>query len=96
MTQLELIETLHSRGLKYQLADNGAVLCQLPGLGEYGVGITPLGEWLDCYCFETYAGGDIGLGGFKTLSEVLTWASLLIASFDCSVCAELALMKGEI
>ena len=38
MTKLELIESLESRNIKYQLADNGAILCRFSGLTDFGLG----------------------------------------------------------
>lgn len=96
MTELELIESLHSRGLKPDLADNGAVICEFPEMGNYGLGITPMGEWLDCYAYECYAGSDLGLAAFTTLDEAITWAVLLIVSCEARLSAELALMRREV
>lgn len=96
MTELELIEVLHSRNLKYQLADNGAILCEFPELGNYGLGISPMGAWLDCYAYESYAGSDLGQAGHRTLEEAIAWALLLIVSCEARISAEIATMKREV
>lgn len=96
MTELELIESLHSRGITTQIADNGAILCDFPELGDYGLGITPMGEQLDCYTYESYAGSDLGIAGHRTLNEAIAWALLLIVSCEARISAELATMKREI
>jgi hypothetical protein len=96
MTELQLIEALHSRGLKPDLADNGAVLCEFPELGNYGLGISIMGAWLDCYAYESYAGSDLGIAGHSNLDEAIAWALLLIVSCEARMSAELATMKREI
>jgi len=96
MTKLELIESLESRNIEYQIADNGAILCRFSGLTDFGLGITPMGDGLDCYAFETYAGSDLGIAGHRTLDGAIAWALLLIVSCDSAMSAALANMKREI
>ena len=96
MTNLELIESLASRNIQHQLADNGAILCRFSGLTNFGLGIAPLGDGLDCYAYETYAGSDLGLAGHTTLDGAIAWALLLIVSCDAAMSAQLATMKREI
>jgi len=96
MTKLELIESLESRNIRYRLADNGAILCRFSGLTDFGLGITPMGDGLDCYAFETYAGSDLGIAGHTTLEEAIAWALLLIVTCDAALSAALSNMKREI
>jgi hypothetical protein len=96
MTNLELIESLESRNIRYWFADNGAILCRFSGLRDFGLGMTPLGDGLDCYAFETYAGSDLGLARHTTLDGAIAWALLLIVSCDAAMSAQLATMKREI
>jgi hypothetical protein len=96
MTQPELMEQLKHRNIKTEVADNGAILCRFPGLENFGLGITPMGDGLDCYAYETYSGSDLGQAGHKTLDGAIAWALLLIVSCDAAMSAELATMKREI
>lgn len=96
MTGIQLIEALENRGIKHQLADNGAILCEFPGLPYYGLGISILGPWLDCYAYETYAGTGLGDAGHKTLESAIAWALLLITSCEARLSAELALHHREV
>jgi len=95
MTNLQIIESLESRNIKYQLADNGAILCRFSGLTDFGLGMTQMGDGLDCYAYETYAGSDLGRAGHTTLDGAIAWALLLIASCDSAMSAQLATMKRE-
>jgi len=96
MTNLQIIESLESRNIKYQFADNGAILCRFSGLTDFGLGMTPMGDGLDCYAFETYAGSDLGRAGHRTLDGAIAWALLLIVSCDAALSAALSTMKREI
>ena len=96
MTKLELIESLESRNIRYWFSDNGAILCRFSGLTDLGLGITPMGDGLDCYAFETYAGSDLGIAGHTTLDGAIAWALLLIVSADAALSAALSTMKREL
>ena len=96
MTNLQIIESLESRNIKYELADNGAILCRFSGLTDFGLGMIPLGDGLDCYAFETYAGSDLGIAGHTTLDGAIAWALLLIVSADAALSAALSTMKREL
>jgi hypothetical protein len=92
-TQQDLIDQLTSRNIQNELADNGAILCEFPGLPHYGIGITQMDEWLSCYAFETYSGSDLGVAGHRTLDEAIAWALLLIVSCEARLSAEVAAMS---
>ena len=96
MTRLQLIESLESRNIRFQLADNQAILCHFSGLEDYGVGITPMGDWLDCYAYESYAGSDLGQAGHRTLDEAIAWGLMKIVSCEARLSAEMTLMNREI
>jgi len=59
------------------------------------LGIAPLGDGLDCYAYESYAGSDLGIAGHRTLDGAIAWALLLIVSCDSAMSAALSTMKRE-
>jgi hypothetical protein len=89
MTKLELLEELQRRNIPAMLCDEGALLISPARLPDYGIGITPMGEWLDCYAFERYAGSDLGRAGHRTLDNAIAWGTLLIVSCEAQLSAEM-------
>ena len=90
MTQCEIFRELQRRNLCPEMADDGVTLCALPGFTDYGVGIEAIGDWFDCYAYETYSGGLLGMSGHRSLDAAITWGLLLAVSCDASLSAELA------
>jgi len=95
VSDLQILTALLEKGFAVEVADSGAILARFPVLSDFGLGIAPLGDGLDCYAFETYAGSDLGRAGHTTLDEAIAWALLLIVSCDAAMSVQLSTMKKE-